>query len=42
MTVILTLVVTTALELAYQLRILEIVYYRSIGLIDFGDYFQAV
>jgi hypothetical protein len=41
MTVILTLVVTT-LVLAYQLRIFEIVYYRSLGLIDFDDYFQAV
>ena len=41
MTVTLTLVVTT-LVLAYQLRIFEIVYYRSLGLIDFDDYFQAV
>jgi hypothetical protein len=41
MTVSLTFIVTT-LVLAYQLRIFEIVYYRSLGLIDFDDYFQAV
>lgn len=37
-----SILLTSIMILAYQLRIFEIVYYRAIGYVDFEQYFSSI